>query len=647
MSAYPAVGAYDRRAAPSGSGPAAMYPRVAHPVPSASPFSGGGGTSHHMPVMTAVGAGAPSGGLGGVGGMGGMGGHGASGGAPGLAAGPAPIAVSIKTQLRVAQPPPLAPVQAVTVSAAAFDFDVEKQLLSEASALHQRTSVAVKREVDPRASKYTQMGMNREAVIMALAIHGDSHSQVVDFCNAYTLLREMGFDPVAVAGCLALCGNDPSRVVNPGSHRKTSSMHLSMTPHSTPRCLFPRTTRRPLVTSPAGALPSPSLSTPLQLGPPTSPVSPHLPAHLHTSRPLVPRQDAVRPFPRRPAPSPLTPSSAALPPFQHRTASSHLHTPSPLVTPFNAIIPPHHPFTTHSFASHHAPKSPALCFTPSLRAPSATFPPCIPPTLGDLHSLPPATLRPPTCRALSPSGIPSLQLAHRTFEAPQMSSALPLTTLTLPSPRSEKLAEMGGGLGGETRIFARGQTIFWRLLQLATAIIALAVMTASNANGMYFQYYQAFIFMVAAMTAVAAWCLAHLLHSIGRLMSRKWRITLFVLLDFLVAWIALAGASAAAGLTSFADKGSGMVQPGYCQMGLFSSFCARTKAATAFEAPQYMPYCSYLLHPPLAPCMQMGLFSSFCARTKAATAMAFITFFVLIPSLVASATRAVVTWFED
>ncbi|GJP40712.1 hypothetical protein CLOM_g367 [Closterium sp. NIES-68] len=177
-----------------------------------------------------------------------------------------------------------------------------------------------------------------------------------------------------------------------------------------------------------------------------------------------------------------------------------------------------------------------------------------------------------------------------------------------PASRSEKLVEMGGGLGGETRIFARGQTIFWRLLQVATAAIALGVMIASSANGMFFQYYQAFIFMVAAMTAVAAWCLAHLLHSIGRLMTRKWRITLFALLDFLVAWIALAGASAAAGLTTFADKGSGMVQPGYCQMGLFSSFCARTKAATAF---------------------------------------AFITFFVLIPSLIASATRAVVSWFED
>ncbi|CAI5929673.1 unnamed protein product, partial [Closterium sp. NIES-65] len=126
---------------------------------------------------------------------------------------PAPIAMAIKTELRVAQPPPLAPVQPVAVSAAAFDFDVEKQLLSEASALRQRTSVAVKREVDPRASKYIQMGMNREAVIMALTMHGDSHSQVVDFCNAYMLLREMGFDPVAVAGCLALCGNDRDRAL--------------------------------------------------------------------------------------------------------------------------------------------------------------------------------------------------------------------------------------------------------------------------------------------------------------------------------------------------------------------------------------------------------------------------------------------------
>ncbi|GJP40713.1 hypothetical protein CLOM_g368 [Closterium sp. NIES-68] len=208
--AYPAVGAYDRRAAAPASGPAAMYPRVAHPVASASPLPGAGGTSLHMPHMSAVGAGAPGGG------MGGMGGHGAGGGASELAAGalgPAPIAMAIKTQLRVAQPPPLAPVQPVPVSAAAFDFDVEKQLLSHASALRQPTSVAVKRELDPRAAKYVQMGMEREAVIMALAIQGDSHSQVVDFCNSYTLLREMGFHPVAVAGCLALCGNDRDRAL--------------------------------------------------------------------------------------------------------------------------------------------------------------------------------------------------------------------------------------------------------------------------------------------------------------------------------------------------------------------------------------------------------------------------------------------------
>ncbi|GJP72190.1 hypothetical protein CLOP_g2940 [Closterium sp. NIES-67] len=95
--AYPAVGAYDRRAAAPASGPAAMYPRVAHPVASASPLPGAGGTSLHMPHMSAVGAGAPGGG------MGGMGGHGAGGGASELAAGPAPIAMAIKTQLRVAQ----------------------------------------------------------------------------------------------------------------------------------------------------------------------------------------------------------------------------------------------------------------------------------------------------------------------------------------------------------------------------------------------------------------------------------------------------------------------------------------------------------------------------------------------------------------
>ncbi|CAI5477362.1 unnamed protein product [Closterium sp. Yama58-4] len=330
MSAYPAVGAYDRRAAPSGSGPAAMYPRVAHPVPSASPFSGAGGTSLRVPVVTAVGAGAHSGGLGGVGGMGG---HGPSGGAPGLAAGPAPIAVTIKTQLRVAQPPPLAPVQAVPVSAAAFDFDVEKQLLSEASALHQRTSVAVKREVDPRASKYIQMGMDREAVIMALAMHGDSHSQVVDFCNAYTLLREMGFDPVAVAGCLALCGNDRDRALQLlsakiagrrlGDPRSTTEQHAGLGDPARRNALPPPpTTRHPLTAAPAGVLPIP-LALPGHLTFPPSAVFAHLPAFRsicappRTFRLLVPRQDAVR----CPAPATRATSPHLLPPRPARCSS--------------------------------------------------------------------------------------------------------------------------------------------------------------------------------------------------------------------------------------------------------------------------------------------------------------------------------------
>lgn len=45
----------------------------------------------------------------------------------------------------------------------------------------------------------------------------------------------------------------------------------------------------------------------------------------------------------------------------------------------------------------------------------------------------------------------------------------------------------------------------------------------------------------------------------------SWNVRLHVDLQN-VAWIALSGAAAAAGLTTFADRGAGSMQPGHCQV---------------------------------------------------------------------------------
>eukprot|EP00271_Cylindrocystis_brebissonii_P009754 TRINITY_DN2495_c0_g1_i1.p1 TRINITY_DN2495_c0_g1~~TRINITY_DN2495_c0_g1_i1.p1 ORF type:complete len:258 (+),score=81.94 TRINITY_DN2495_c0_g1_i1:173-946(+) len=65
----------------------------------------------------------------------------------------------------------------------------------------------------PVLSKYLARGMPREAVTIALANYGDNEGKIVDFCNSYERLREMGFPPEAVAEALTLCDNNPERAV--------------------------------------------------------------------------------------------------------------------------------------------------------------------------------------------------------------------------------------------------------------------------------------------------------------------------------------------------------------------------------------------------------------------------------------------------
>eukprot|EP00897_Mesotaenium_endlicherianum_P003415 jgi/Mesen1/3100/ME000184S02166 len=136
--------------------------------------------------------------------------------------GTAAIRVAIKPEYRIAP-------------AFQFDFDVERRILADAE--HAATwrphdhlqefsanangrpssSSSASREQggggagageDAVTSKYTSMGLHREAVTLALANYGDVQDKVLDFCSSYTLLREMGFAPEAISGALAKYDNN-------------------------------------------------------------------------------------------------------------------------------------------------------------------------------------------------------------------------------------------------------------------------------------------------------------------------------------------------------------------------------------------------------------------------------------------------------
>ncbi|CAM6042699.1 unnamed protein product [Sphagnum compactum] len=129
------------------------------------------------------------------------------------------IKVTIKPIYRVAPPVQLLPQGGeVPRSLFQFDFDLERCILAEAespgqqpsysriradhSRLANGASASLAEVDDPAGGKYIAMGLNKEAVVMAIRTLGDVQNKVLDFCPSYDRLREMGFQPDAVAAAL-------------------------------------------------------------------------------------------------------------------------------------------------------------------------------------------------------------------------------------------------------------------------------------------------------------------------------------------------------------------------------------------------------------------------------------------------------------
>ncbi|XP_024518641.1 protein HUA2-LIKE 1-like [Selaginella moellendorffii] len=137
------------------------------------------------------------------------------------------IKVALKPQYRMAPPVQLSPVigEVPRTSIAQFDFDFERKVIDDAERgvrtqirQHQlanggETASASQANDDPVISKYLSMGLSREAVSLGVAAYGDVQAKVVEFCSAYSLLREMGFPSTAVAGALVMHDNDKEKAL--------------------------------------------------------------------------------------------------------------------------------------------------------------------------------------------------------------------------------------------------------------------------------------------------------------------------------------------------------------------------------------------------------------------------------------------------
>ena len=62
-------------------------------------------------------------------------------------------------------------------------------------------------------AKYARMGYPRDAVVLGVAMWGDDQGRVVDFCEGFARVADMGFGPEIVAGALASCDNDVDRAL--------------------------------------------------------------------------------------------------------------------------------------------------------------------------------------------------------------------------------------------------------------------------------------------------------------------------------------------------------------------------------------------------------------------------------------------------
>ncbi|GAB4858404.1 hypothetical protein Ancab_009876 [Ancistrocladus abbreviatus] len=139
------------------------------------------------------------------------------------------IRVAIKPDYRITPPPPLSPhMGEIPRSNFQFEFDLEKKILAEAEkenpnwsrlgleSLPSRVTESTPSTtpaVDPVVMKYTALGLNREAVPLAVANYGDNPAKVREFVNAYTLLKEMGFSSNSVAEALLMYDNDTNKAL--------------------------------------------------------------------------------------------------------------------------------------------------------------------------------------------------------------------------------------------------------------------------------------------------------------------------------------------------------------------------------------------------------------------------------------------------
>ncbi|KAI4337932.1 hypothetical protein L6164_016294 [Bauhinia variegata] len=139
------------------------------------------------------------------------------------------IKIAIKPEYRITPPPHLTlHAGDIPRSNFQFDFDFERKILAEAEKetpdwskfgmenLPTKTpesTSSVGSVSNPILSKYIALGLNRQAVPIAVANYGDNPTKVREFVNNYTLLREMGFSSSSVAEALIMYDNDTDKAL--------------------------------------------------------------------------------------------------------------------------------------------------------------------------------------------------------------------------------------------------------------------------------------------------------------------------------------------------------------------------------------------------------------------------------------------------
>ncbi|MCD9642959.1 hypothetical protein HAX54_030027 [Datura stramonium] len=138
------------------------------------------------------------------------------------------IRVALKPEYWITPPPPLVPqVGDIPRSTFHFDFDLEKKILAEAENESQNWSrlglenlpsrgsdqASMASSGDPIMNKYIALGLNREAVPLAVANYGDNPTKVKEFADGYTRLKEMGFSSNSAADALLMNDNDTNKAI--------------------------------------------------------------------------------------------------------------------------------------------------------------------------------------------------------------------------------------------------------------------------------------------------------------------------------------------------------------------------------------------------------------------------------------------------